>query len=203
LLVTCCKLDPRNLVYRQTLRKTEKAKYKNNMHGSKLALVTTQASRARLKTAKVKGDYVRMLECAEEILTRNPWDTGAQLDMAEAADALGLIDLAVWTLEQARQKDPKDVRVNRSLAHVYEKRGNFTQAIALWELVRSVDPTDSEAQNKVKNLAASDTIVRGHYEAVVGGGAAAGTPDEDSTLEPEEKPGVPERTPGSVASDRL
>ena len=42
LLLTCCKLDPANLLFRQTLRRTQKAKYKNNMHGSRLAVLTTK-----------------------------------------------------------------------------------------------------------------------------------------------------------------
>src|SRR5579864_8243165 len=40
LLLTCCKLDPANLVYRQALRRTEKIKFKNNLRGSRLAFLT-------------------------------------------------------------------------------------------------------------------------------------------------------------------
>jgi tetratricopeptide (TPR) repeat protein len=169
LLLSCCKLDPANLIYRQTLRRTEKTKYRNNLRGSRLAWLTNWATKARLKRAKQRRDYLRVLELGEQVLVRNPWDTGAQMDMAEAADVLGLLDLAIWTLEQARQKNPQDVRVNRSLARLYEKRGNFTQAIALWQLVSKAAPRDVEAQHKAKDLAASETIARGHYEEAVGG----------------------------------
>jgi Flp pilus assembly protein TadD len=170
LLLNCCKIDPSNLIYRRFLRQLEKNKYQNNLRGSWLSLLTTSPAKARIKAAKRTRDYLKVLENGEEVLKRNPWDTGAQMDMAEAADALGLLDLAIWTLDQARQKNPKDVKVNRSLARLCEKRGNFTDAIALWELVRTVDPTDVEARHKSKDLAASDTIVRGQYEQ-----GAAGT----------------------------
>ena len=166
LLLTCCKMDPANLIYRQTLRRTEKIKYRNNLRGSRLAFLTTSTSRTKLKAAKASRDYLKVLECGEKVLLRNPWDIGAQMDMAEAADALGLLDVAVWTLEQARQKNPEDATVNRALARLYEKRGNFSQAIALWELIRKAEPRDVEAQHKAKDLAASDTIARGNYEAV-------------------------------------
>ncbi len=89
------------------------------------------------------------------------------MDMADAAEVLGLLDLAIWNLEQARQKAAFDVPLNRALAHLYEKRGNFTQAIALWELIRKVKPGDIEAQQKIKNLAADDTIARGQYHAAI------------------------------------
>src|SRR6516162_9609452 len=166
LLISCCKLDPANIVYRQTLRRTEKTKFNNNLRGSRLAWLSNSTAKARIKAAKRGRNYLKVLEHGEEVLTKNPWDIGAQMDMAEAADALGLIDLAVWILEQARQKDPNLATLNRSLARLYEKRGNFAQAIALWELVRKVDPADIEASHKAKDLAASETIQRGQYEQV-------------------------------------
>lgn len=164
LLLTCCKLDPGNFLFRQTLRRTQKAKYNNNLRGSRVAFLTTFRSRAKLKSAKRARDYVHVLEYGENILSRNPWDQGAQMDMAEAADALGLIDLAVFILDQARQKYPKDATLNRALARLFEKRGNFTHAIALWQMVREVAPDDVEAAHKAKDLAASETIARGGYE---------------------------------------
>src|SRR6185312_1249873 len=115
-------------------------------------------------------DYLKVLEHGERLMTRNPWDVGAQMDMADAAEVLGLLDLAIWNLEQARQKAAADVHLNRALAHLYEKRGNFTQAIALWELVRKVKPGDIEAQHKIKDLAADDTIARGQYHATINPG---------------------------------
>jgi tetratricopeptide (TPR) repeat protein len=167
LLLSCCKIDPANLTYRVTLRRTEKTKYKNNLRGSWLAWMTTSTTRAKLKAAKQRRDYVKVLDLAELVLARNPWDTGAQMDQAEAADALGLRDLAIWTLEQARQKNPRDLPLNRALARLYEKRGNYTQAIALWEMIRRAAPTDAEASNKAKDLAAHETIARGQYQQAV------------------------------------
>ncbi len=164
LLITCCKLDPGNMLYRQTLRRTQKAKFNNNLRGSRLALVTTARTRGRMKAAKRNGEYLKVLEYGEEILTRNPWDLGAQMDMAEAADALGLLDIAIFTLDQARQKYPKDPTLNRALARLFEKRGNFSHAIALWQLVKEAVPSDLEAAHKAKDLAASETIQRGQYE---------------------------------------
>jgi len=164
LLLNCCKIDPASLVYRQTLRKTEKTKFNNNMRGSALAFLTTFSSRISLKKAERAENYLAVLEHGERILLRNPWDVGVQLVMAEAFRALGLLDMAIWTLDQARQTEPQSVRVNRAMARAYEERGNFTQAIALWDLVRKANPRDEEAQDKMKDLAASATIAKGKYE---------------------------------------
>lgn len=184
LLQTCCKLDPGNLIYRQALRRVEKSKYKNNLRGSMLAWLTTGPARVRLRRAKLGGDHLRVLERGEAILARNPWDTGAQVAMAEAADNLGLVDLAVWILVEARQKNPKDVRVNRQLARTHEKQGNFAQAIVLWDLVFKNDPTDHEAARKRKDLAATQTIQKGRYEEMAVEGEASDFRETGGTPKP-------------------
>jgi tetratricopeptide (TPR) repeat protein len=204
LLLTCCKLDPSNLVYRQVLRKTEKTKYHNNLRGSRLAFLTSSTSKTKLRAAKASRDYLRVLEYGEQVLARNPWDIGTQMNMAEAAEALGLVNLAAWTLEQARQKNPKDPTVNRALARMYEKRGNFAQAINLWEQVRKADPRDIEAQHKAKDLAASDTIARGNYESAVSGNPAAESDEEKPGRSPATTAGDPADTPQPFAlGDRV
>jgi tetratricopeptide (TPR) repeat protein len=170
LLLTCCRLDPANFYYRQELRKTQKAKYGNNLRGSRFAFLSTPKWKAKLRVAKRNRDYLKALEHGEQVLCRNPWDMGAQMDMAEAFDALGLSDLAVFSLDQARQKYPKDATLNRALARQFEKRGDFQKAMVLWQLVRDSSPSDVEAAHKANDLAASATIQKGQYEE-----AAAGT----------------------------
>ena len=170
LLLTACRIEPANFHFRKQLRDTQKAKYGNNLRGSRFAFLTTKRWRVRLRAAKRGRDYLKALEYGEQVLCRNPWDQGAQMDMAEAFDALGLSDLAVFTLDQARQKYPKDATLNRALARQFEKRGDFQKAIVLWQLVRDTNPTDVEAQHKAKDLAASSVIQKGGYEE-----AAAGT----------------------------
>ncbi len=170
LLTLCCKLDPGNFTYRRELRRAQKEKYDNNLRGSRFAFFTTPRLKARVKAAKAQRDHLKVLNAAEAVLARNPWDMGTQMDMADAFDALGLTDLAVFSLDQARQKYPKDASLNRSLARLFEKRGDFKQAIVLWQIVAQNNPQDVEAGHKVKFLAASETIAKGGYEE-----AAAGT----------------------------
>ncbi len=186
LLLTCCKLDPANLQYRQTLRRTQKAKYDNNLRGSRLASVSTVKSRTRMKLAKRNQGYLEILEYGEIILSSNPWDLDAQMDMAEAADNLGLLDVAIFLLDQARQKYPKDATLNRALARLFEKRGNFAHAITLWQLVKEVAPKDVEASHKAKDLAASETIKRGNY--VEGASASSEQPSLNATGNASESP---------------
>src|SRR5262249_47668081 len=136
LLLSCCKLDPCDLPYRRALRQAEKQKYHDNQHGVFLAWLRTLPARARPRGARRSGGHVRALSGGEEVLQHNPWCVATQLAMAAAAEALGLLDLARWLLEEARQKDRDHVAVNRALARLEEKRGNLSEAVALWERVR-------------------------------------------------------------------
>jgi tetratricopeptide (TPR) repeat protein len=171
LLLKCCEIDPGNAVYRQVLRQATKAKYGNNNRGGKLSAITNLRDKFHLRKAQLSGDHFGVLKHGEQILARNPWDVATHLIMASAFQELELNDLAIWSLEQARQVDGTNLQVNRFLARLYEKRGNFNQAIALWQLVRKADPSDTEAHNKAKDIAASATIAKGRYDEAVNGGA--------------------------------
>lgn len=172
MLRASCRLVPGNLAYRQALRKVEKTKYKNKS-GSALAPLTTFFSRLGLWSALKAGYMRKVLERGEAILAKNPWDRAVLLAMAEAASQLQLPVVAIWLLQDYREKEPKDVAVNRALAHLLEKEGHFTQAMHLWELIRKALPTDVEAQSKAKQMAVSETIARGNYEDKAAGQVAS------------------------------
>lgn len=192
LLLNCCLIDPGNAVYRQVLRQATKTKYNNNLRGQKLSFLANARNKLNLRRAVRAANHLKVLEHGERILVRNPWDVPAHLAMAVAFEELGLGDLAVWTLEQARQIDPNSVSVNRPLARLYERRGNFNQAIALWQLIRKAAPQDLEAQTKAKDIAASATIAKGRYEQALSGeapspfvqGLAGETPSSQEEGEP-------------------
>jgi tetratricopeptide (TPR) repeat protein len=192
MLLKCCILDPSNLIYRQALRRTQRAKYNNNLRGSRLAWLTTWPLKARLKAARRTKDHLKVLELGERILVRNPWDVPTQMAMAEALDEMGLLDMAIWCLEQARHKKVDDVHVNRALALLLEKRGNFAQAMSLWSQIRKVKPKDKEADEKLKDLAVHDTIQRGKYEGAIEGGPSPANPGAHSDNDTAESASIEE-----------
>jgi len=187
LLLSCCQLDPITPVYRQSLRQAEKSKYGDKGKGQALAFLTGLPARFRLKKASMKGDSLAVLNVAEQILARNPWDIGAHLAMAEAFENLDLAEMAIWTLDQLRQAEPNNPKVNRPMARLFESRGQYSQAIALWDLVRKADPEDIEAQRKYKDLAAHATIAKGNYQQAIQGQAKgpSSTPGGPSPTAPE------------------
>jgi serine/threonine protein kinase len=163
LLLNCTKFDPVSIVYRQTLRDIRKTGASRKRLGSWLASLSTLTTRARLNAAKRAGQFRKVLEDGEDVLVRYPGDLKTQMVMADSAEQLGLTHLASWMLEEARRQDPAYLPAHRALASIYEKRRQYSEAIAVWELVRKLAPHDAEALRKIQDLAASDTIARGNY----------------------------------------
>jgi hypothetical protein len=163
LLLTCCKLDPANVVYRQALRQSQRTRFERSGRAGWLTWLTTLWPRLQVRAAVRSQEHLKVLERGELVLSRDPHHLGTQMDMARAAESLGLPSVAIWVLDQSLENDAGDFRAHRALARLHEKEGDFQQAISLWETVCKALPLDSDAQQKLKDLAARDTIARGRY----------------------------------------
>jgi len=165
LLLSCCQLDPANLYYRKTLRLLSRSLTAQGRTRHRPGALAALATWARFKAAHHRGDAQKVLEHGEVLLLRNPSNVGTQLEMAAAAEELGLMSVAVWMLEQAREQEPENANVLRPLAGLYERLSHFSRAIAVWKLIRKVSPTDVEAPRKINALSASETIARAGYRS--------------------------------------
>jgi serine/threonine protein kinase len=163
LLLSCSKLDPASILYRQTLREVINSAARQGVLGGWLASLSTLATRARLHAAKRAGQFRKVLEEGEEVLVKNPKDLKTQTLMAESADKMGLHRLAAWMYEEVRRLNPRGVPAQRALARLYERQQQYSDAIAVWEAIRKILPYDPEAARKIPDLAANDTIARGGY----------------------------------------
>lgn len=162
LLLSCTKLNPVSITYRQALREIGKSA-PHGLLATWLASLTTLTTRTRLQTAKRARQYRKVLEEGEGVLVRNPGDIKTQMLMAESARELGLPRLASWILEEVRQQHPHHLPAQRALASIYERQNQYSDAIAVWEELLKVSPRDAEAIRKIQDLAANDTIARGGY----------------------------------------
>jgi tetratricopeptide (TPR) repeat protein len=169
LLIDCCKRDPANLGFRQELRKIEKKKYNDNKKGKPYAFLSTWLTSIKLRIASMRKKYLLVLDLAEDVFQHNPWNIRASISQSYAFQQLGLIDLALWTLDQVRPAAPEYHRINRPMARLFEQKGQYTQAIQLWKLVAKKCPKDLEASKKAMNLAASETILKGGYDEAAAG----------------------------------
>ena len=160
LLMSCCKLDPTNLRYRQALRQNRLAAGPpaQPLDGP----VRRTGRQGPAQGGPGQGGTLKVLERGEEVLARAR-DVETHLSMAKAAEALGLPQLALWLTEQALVLKPRNAAALRTLAHLHERQGRFSHALKAWAQVRQEVPDDPEAQRKMNDLAAQETIARGNY----------------------------------------
>jgi hypothetical protein len=161
----CCKFDPYNIDYRRRLRRVQEARPRGWRERC-FAWFRVLRLQRQLQTARKSGENLKVLELGEQILADRPEDVAAPVAMAQAAEALGQIDLAVWLLKHARRKDVPNLAVKRALAQLHENQGNLPAAIAAWEAVRRADAFNTEAENHIRDLSARETIVRGGYRDI-------------------------------------
>src|SRR5947207_15759571 len=112
------------------------------------------AAKTQLKLAQRKGDHLKVLRHGEEVIAFNLKDVKTHLAMSDAAEALGMVRLALWLAEQAVAQDSHKPAPLRAMARVYERQGQYSQALRLWGLVLQEAPNDPEALRKMNDLAA-------------------------------------------------
>lgn len=156
-------LVPDNLMYRQALRGVEYKKYNDNKTGARMAGMKLMKIRSKIKKSKGKEDWAAVDRDAEEGLTINPWDAGLNADLGEACHHLGYGEIAVFAYSRAVETEPNSKDYNRALAGVLEDRGEFLQAIKVWERIRKLDPLDGDARSKVTQLQAETVMDKGNY----------------------------------------
>jgi hypothetical protein len=159
LLLACCRLEPANLIYRQTLREVgerpgpaDRTPRRGVRRWWELL-----AGWVKFKSAQLRGAAAAVLEYGERLLLLAPRDAGVQLALAAAAEKLGLAEVAVWMLERLLEQDAGDARAHRGLARLFENQQQLARAVQHWHRVSEIDPDDSEARDKARDLAARRT----------------------------------------------
>lgn len=157
------KLVPSNLLYRQTLRGTERKKYPSGT-GAKMAGMRLMGVKGSIKKARLTKNWTALDQSAEEGLTLTPWDADLNADMAEATANLGFTDVAVQGYRWAVEIDPNNKVHLKALGRLLEEKGEFKDAIKYWERVYKLDPLDQDARSKITQLNASSVIRDGDFE---------------------------------------
>jgi serine/threonine protein kinase len=177
LLMTCCKLDPADLTYRQKLRQAQLEQHESKARHSWRLAPRRWWYQLRLLLACRRKQPLQVLALGEEMLCCDPKHLPTQLAMAEAATAASLPELTIWLLEHARGSYPIHVPLLRSLIPLYEQQNDVARAKAACETILRLLPEDNDARRHLQRLLVNETSIA----------LRGGTPDA-RPARPSEKP---------------
>lgn len=166
MFITCVKLVPDNLMYRQSLIGCLRKKYKDNKTGASMAFLKLSGIRSKIKKARGAKNWVDLDLAAQEGLTVNPWDGQFNADVGEATRERGFLEISQFAYETATSADsaPENKEFLTSLAEVYELRKNFNAAVNALERVQALDPLNGAIRSKIHSISANSTIHKGGYD---------------------------------------
>ncbi|MFN0198127.1 MAG: tetratricopeptide repeat protein [Planctomycetaceae bacterium] len=164
MFLMAARLEPHNLLYRQSLRGCEYRKYGENKNGAGLGgKMKIMSIRSRIKKAKANSDWNECDKAAEEGLVLYPWDAQLLADLGDAARGSSNLEIAVDSYKRAVLSAPENRDFLRTLGELLEERGEYAAALEHWNKILKLDPYDSEARSKITQLRASEVIDRGGY----------------------------------------
>ncbi|MEZ6064482.1 MAG: tetratricopeptide repeat protein [Planctomycetaceae bacterium] len=162
---TCVSLKPHLVTYRQTLRGCQRSKYDNNGSGAgTFAKAKLMGIRGRIKKARGKEEWQELDKAAEEGLALNPWDTGLNSDVGEAALKREFMEVAEFAYKTALEADMKSKPLAIQYAELLERIGKYTDAVKVWAVIKKLDPEDMTPDRKMTQLQAKETTTRGGFE---------------------------------------
>ena len=161
---TGVRMQPDNVVYRQTRHGSLERMYDNNGTGARLASVRLVGIRGRIKKSRLKKDWSAVDQAAEEGLYLNPWDAQFFADVGESAVQRKAREVAVYAWSRAVKYDLNNIAYNRSLGHVLRETGQYKEARDCFRRIYEADPTDSEARSMMSQLDAESVMDRGGYD---------------------------------------
>ncbi|MFA4944306.1 MAG: tetratricopeptide repeat protein [Lentisphaeria bacterium] len=111
-----------------------------------------------------QGKAKEALELAEKALDADPTSAAILQFLALAAKECGFAEIAVDALATAAQLYPANLAVLKALSQAYEETEDFQKALATWQQVKQLNPTNSEIDNDLKRLSALAAMKAAKWE---------------------------------------
>lgn len=161
---TAVKMQPDNVVYRQTRHGSLERLYGNNGSGARMASVRVMGIRGKIKKARLKKDWSAVDQAAEEGLSLNPWDPLMYAEVGEAAVNREASEVAKYAWSKAVKYDLGNIDYNRALGLVLRDCHEYKAARDCFKRIYEANPTDAEARNMMSQLDAESVMHRGGYD---------------------------------------
>jgi tetratricopeptide (TPR) repeat protein len=150
LLQAVLKDEPLFLDGRRLLRAAEILKYKA------MGTFTRQMANMKLpKLSSAKKTPEEQLIQAEEVLTLDPYNLKANVQVGDAGTTLGYPEFKAFSYEILAEGKPKDKAILNSLASAYMEANDAAKAEKTYERILEIDPRDGDALSGLKNASAA------------------------------------------------
>lgn len=166
LVQTVLKEAPGFLDGRKLARAASLAQNKGKKNSFSLAGTTFSIT----SSGSVKKDPLVAMELAEKSLANDPQSTQANQLLFEAANKAGYPETASFALETLVGANPKDTKIMHQLAAHYTVIGENDRAVAIYNRILQITPSDLDAIKKSKDASASATLKKGKWEEVAQSG---------------------------------
>ena len=150
-------LDGRKLLRASALASVEGKKAGFSLAGTTLGMTAGST---------LKKDPLAAMELAEKTLGSDPKSSQGNQLLWEAANKAGLPETAAFALETLVGANPKDTKLLHQLASQYVSMGENEKAVAVYNRIVQINPSDLEANKKAKDASASATMKSGRWEEV-------------------------------------
>jgi tetratricopeptide (TPR) repeat protein len=113
---------------------------------------------------KIKKDPAKVMEAAEEALTKSPTNAAAHKMLGQAATALGLHKTAVFAYNTIKGLEPEDIENLKSLCASLIEVGDAKEAIRIADIVLRKAPADGEGQELMKRASVALSMNKGNWD---------------------------------------
>lgn len=158
-------IEPRLLRARKFLRAAAVRKFKESNKGAAAHVVSTLTGFPLMLAAmaKVQKQPMEALKMAEKLLRKDPLNLQFINLLVRAAEAADMPEVAIQTLEIARDHYPRNVEILKTLGRLYTQTNQTHEARLTYETLNELLPNDPMIIKALKDAAALDTLQKGGW----------------------------------------
>ena len=158
-------LEPRLLKTRRFLRAAQVKEFKAKGRGEVAHIVSSITGIGGMISAKLalNKDPLKALNITEKLLCTDPLNKLFIQIHTDAALAAEMPEVAMLTLEVAREHYSKDIPLLKKLGHLYLDNNLTKQGREIFEILLSLKPDDQQFLKAFKDASALDTMNKGGW----------------------------------------
>jgi len=203
MFTSALEIEPRLLRARKFLRAAAVKKFKDGKGGAATHLLTSLTGFPVMMgvMSQIKKKPAEALKGAEKLIRKDPLNLTFVNLLAQAAAAAEMPEVAVQTLEIARDHYPKNVALLKALGRLYIETNQTHEARATYETINTLRPNDPMIIKALKDTAALDTMRKGGWAEAGSYRDVMKDSKEATILEQESKAVKSEKDLGALISE--